>query len=219
MKLYQILVWVLNATELLSCIVAFCYYGKLRGTKWRLLPFYLFAIFSFEMLGRYLGEEPSLRQYNPLLFNYVSFPIQFFFFFRVFFYDQYFTGVKKYVLSAATIYVLAVVADMVYFYDQLYFFHSFSYSVGNIMLLLLLMKYFYSLSTSRDILQFSYSMMFWFCLGVFIYYIGTLPLWALRNVLAFNHRNLFLQYACAGLVMASVMYLIFIIGIIRCRLK
>jgi hypothetical protein len=219
MKLYLTLVWVLNAVELLSCIIGFVYYRKLQSTKWRLLPFYLLLIFVFEMLGRYLATNSSLIRYNPMLFNYVSFPTQFLFFFWIFYREPYFEKVKKIILSAAAIYLLAVVADALYFSEKKYFFHSFSYSIGNVFLLIMLIKYFYELSISEEILGFSYSLMFWFSLGVVVYYIGTLPLWSLRNLLAFKHPDIFFPYAIAGLFMSICMYCLFIVGIIKCKRK
>jgi hypothetical protein len=213
------MVWVLNAIELFTCIIAFVYYNKLRATRWRLLPFYLLAIIALELLGRYLGSTPELRKYNPLMFNYISFPLQFLFFYWIFYTDVYFAENKKHIWGCIILYLLALVADAVYFTNKSYFFHSFSYSIGNIILLLLLMKYFYKLSTSDDILKFSENIMFWFCLGVLIYYVGTLPLWALRNVLVFQHPGIFLKYSYTSQVLDYLMYSLFTIGIIRCKLK
>lgn len=215
MKLYNSLVWALNAMELTACITGFLYFGKLRGTQWRLLPFYLLSIFLFEMLGRFLNATPSLLYLNPLLFNYVSFPMQFFFFFYIFFTDSFFERKKSLAFAFVVLYLVSVAVDFIYFRKKSMFFHSFSYSFGLILLLLLLIRYFYYLSISPKILFFAKDIMFWFALGLFIYYIGTMPLWSLRNVLVFNHKLIFLRYATIGLVLGGLMYLFFIIGIIK----
>jgi hypothetical protein len=215
MKLYNSLVWALNAMELLSCFVAFAYYNKLRGTKWRLLPFYLLAIFALEMLGRYLGAEKSLRYLNPILFNYVSFPMQFLFFFYIFYRNPFFVRQKKLITVFTILYLVSVVLDYFYFRKSKLFFHSFSYSSGLVLLLILLIRYFYCLSTSERILFFARDIMFWFALGLFIYYIGTMPFWALRNMLTLENKELFLRYASIGYVLDCFMYLFFIIGVVK----
>lgn len=218
MKTYETMVWGLNVMELLSCVTAFAYYKKLQASKWRLFPFYLLAIVLLEVAGRFLAGSPELRRFNPYLFNYIGFPLQFLFFYWIFYKDAS-VQERKFITAGVMVYLVSVFADAVYFSGKTYFFHSFSYSTGNIILLVLLISYFYKLSTSDSILLFSRNIMFWVSLGVFIYYVGTLPLWSLRNVLAFQHPAIFLKYSYISFILDYLMYLFFIIGIIRCKLK
>ena len=81
MRSYNILVWGLNAMELISAVFAFSMYQQHRSAKWRLFPFYLLLIFLFEMAGRVLASESEWMHLNALLFNYLCFPVQFLFFF------------------------------------------------------------------------------------------------------------------------------------------
>jgi hypothetical protein len=136
MKGYITMVWVLNVMELLSCITGFIYFRKLKATSWRLLPFYLLAIICFEMVGRYLANSPGLIRYNPILFNYISYPMQFLFFFYLFYIHSYFIKKEQLVIAGVVIYVISIIADIFIFSKRVYFFHSFSYCTGALVYLI-----------------------------------------------------------------------------------
>jgi hypothetical protein len=219
MKYYSLFVWGLNAVELISCVLAFLFYIQRKPAKWRLFPFYLLAVFLFEMTGRYLAAEPSLLYLNPLLFNFISFPAQFLFFFYLYSRDDFFRNNGIQLRVFILVYLVAVVTDAFFFRNKVYFFHSFSYSIGTILLLVVLIQYFYRLSTSDKILYFSRDSMFWFSLGLFIYYIGTMPYWAIRNVLVYQHRTLFINYSIVVLLLDILMYCLFIVSVIKWKRK
>lgn len=215
MRAFTLLVWGLNAIELISALVAMVMFHRYRPAKWRLFPFYLLAIFLFEMTGRILAAEQDWIHLNALMFNYICFPMQFLFFFYMYGNDQYFRNSKFQVKLFAGIYLFAVLADAVFFRDKMYFFHSFSYSIGTILLLILLVQYFYRLSISERILSFASDSMFWFSLGLFIYYVGTMPYWAVRNMLVYQHRDLFFNYSLVVLVLDILMYFLFIVTTLK----
>ncbi len=219
MGTYNYMVWVLNALEIIACITGFLYLKKLQKADWKLLPYYLLTIVTFEFLGRYLSSVGELYKYNPIMFNYISYPMQFLFFFYLFYRHQYFARKKQLIVAGIIIYLISIVADVFVFSKRIYFFHSFSYCTGVLLLLILLLIYFLDFIKGKEILNFSTDLMFWFCVGLLVYYIGTLPFFALRNNLAYNHKDIFFKYAYAGLVLDYCMYLLFIIGIKRCRVK
>lgn len=212
------MVWVLNFLEIAACITGFISFKKLKNTYWKWLPFYLFFIVCLEFTGRYFA---STEQYaaNLLLFKYIGFPAQFFFFYFMFYKHRYYTNKSGLVVAGGIIYLTSIIIETIFLEKKYYWFHSFSYSVGNVILLVLLLTYFFTLIKGKDILYFSNSLMFWFSLGLLVYYLGTLPYWALRNMLIMKYRSVFESYSYVMLVLNYCMYLLFITGIIKCRPK
>ena len=218
MEALRYMVWVLNILEIAACITGFIYFKKLKNTYWRWLPFYLLFIICVEFTGRYFADTNQLMN-NILLYKYIGFPVQFLFFYFIFFQHEYFSNKKRLILVGAGIYLASIVVEIIFFSDKYYWFHSFSYSIGNIILLILVLIFFLAFIQSKEILNFSKTLMFWFCLGLFIYYLGSFPYWGLRNVLAVKYRNIFETYTLISLALGYCMYLLFITGIVRCKLK
>ena len=218
MKAITNMVWILNFLEIIACITGFIYYRKLKTSYWRWLPFYLLFIVCLEFTGRYFANTAQLTN-NMLLFKYIGFPGQFLFFYFIFYQHEYFKDKKSMIVVGAVTYLASIVIEKILLSDRYYWFHSFSYSIGNIILLVFLLIFFLRFIQSKEILSFSENMMFWFCLGLFIYYLGSFPFWGLRNVLAIRYRSVFETYNLVNLALDYCMYLLFTIGIIRCKLK
>lgn len=218
MKAISDMSWALSALEIIACLVSFIYYNKLRPTYWRWLPFYLLFIVCLESVSRYLSNT---QHYSLQLsmYKYIGFPVQFLYFYFVFYKDSYFEKSRKWVLAGTVIYLAAVIMEAVFLSSKYYWFHSFSYSVGNIALLVMLLAFFLRFVQEKELLDFSQNLMFWFCLGLLLYYLGTFPFWALRNVLIMKYRSIFETYLYAFFILNYCMYLLFTIGIIRCKLK
>lgn len=218
MKVIFNMVWVLNILEIIACLVSFLYFKKLRSTYWRWLPFYLLFIIIMEFIGRYFAATGQY-QVNTLLFRYIGFPIFFLFYFSVFYQHEYFTNKRKWITGGAVFYLASVVAEGFLKHENSYWFSSLSYCTANLLLVIYLLIFFLKLIPSDDILNFSKSLMFWFCLGLLIYYVGTLPYYGLRNLLAFRHIKIYIMYSYIWIILNFCMYLLFITGLILCKQK
>lgn len=218
MKVIFNMIWVLNFLEITACLVSFFYFKKLKSNYWRWLPFYLLFIVIMELIGRYFAAT-SQYQINILLFRYVGFPLFFFFYFAVFYQHEYFFGKRKWIIGGALFYLASVAAESLLKHENSYWFSSLSYCTANLLLVIYLLIYFLQLVRSNDILNFSKSLMFWFCLGLLVYYVGTLPYYGLRNLLAFRHVNIYITYSYIWIILNYCMYLLFITGIIYCKQK
>lgn len=212
------MIWLLNALEILACVFAFAYWRKLKNSQWKWLPFYLLAVVVIEFTGRLLANNNQFSA-NINMYKFIGFPVQFLFFFFMFYQYRYFQKKRYWILTAIVVYIFSIVFETFFISNQSYWFNSFSYSVGNLLLLYFLLFYFFRFVQSREILYYKYDIMFWFCLGLLIYYVGTLPYWALRNLLVSRYRSIFEIYSYIWLMLDYLMYLIFINGIVKCRLK
>lgn len=205
---------ILNIFEALACLAGFLYWKKIRNSYWYLFPLYLGIIVLTEFTGEYFLHVKKDLDLNIAVYRYFGIPVQFFFFYWLFY--QYFKSIKrnKWPLFFGAIYLASWVFDLTYMSRIKLFFDSFSYVIGCIMLLVLLLIYFIRFVKSDELLQYKSSMMFWVCLGVMIFYIGSLPFWGLRTTLLMKYPNLFYVYWHIQFVFNCMMYILFSVSFI-----
>jgi hypothetical protein len=205
---------VLNLFEITACAAGFYYWKKIRHTHWKYFPFYLAAIVLFELTGKYLTY---IRQ-NHLkvnMYNYLVIPLQVFFFIWLFYRELAHTRFKKLPLAAAGIYGVCWVADVwVLKKKTLWWLSSFSYSLGVLLLLVMILAFLYLLANSSEVLFLKTNMMFWVCLGLVVFYFCTLPFFGIGNYLYYNHPKIYIGYARAVYFLNYGMYGIFTIAFI-----
>jgi hypothetical protein len=205
---------VLNIFEALACITGFLYWKKIRNSYWYLFPVYLAIIVLTELTGEYLLHVKKDLDVNIALYRYFGVPVQFFFFYWLFY--QYFKSTKrnKWPLYSAAIYLASWLTDLVYLSSFKLYFDSFSYAVGCILLLVLLLIYFTRFIKSDELLHYKSSMMFWVCMGIFIFYIGSLPFWGLRTTLYRQYPDFFYTYWYTQYGLNYLMYILFSVSFI-----
>jgi hypothetical protein len=218
--------------ELLACVMGFVYWKKIKNTYWKWFPIYLAVIVLLELTGKFLIEfldDPSRSINDPEryrgtninagLYRYFGIPIQFLFFFWLFW--RYFSNKKEYrwPMIGAAIYVLSWFAEMLLFQKQQFWFMSFSYTIGNIVLLVLIILFFVRFINSENILKYKQSMMFWVCFGLMAFYLVTFPFYALRNTLWKSNRSVFYIYSYVSMGLDYLMYIFFTISFIWGRPK
>lgn len=209
--------WALNFFELLASVVGFLYWNKLRYSYWKWFPIYLAVILVVELTGKYILLVAGNVELNIRLYRYFGTPVQFLFFFWLF--SRYFKHSKEryWAITGACIYILCALVELYYLSGRKFWFFSFSYTAGNIILIILIMIFFVKLIGSQDILHYKYNMMFWVCLGLLIYYLGTLPFWGLRNMLLASYPKLFRTYWYIQFGFDYLMYIFFVIGFVCSR--
>jgi hypothetical protein len=221
MKPYDIFVLGLNACELIACVVGFIYWKKIKNTYWKWFPVYLGILFLVEMTGKVLRLVFHDNETNTALYRYFGIPIQFLFFFWLFY--CYFSNLnkkdKRWPLTGAAIYIGAWFTEWLFFEKVKAWFMSFSYTMGNIVLLVLVILFFIRFINSEMILKYRESLMFWVCLGLLAFYLGTFPYYALRNTLYSNLNSVFKAYSYVSLGLDYLMYIFFTIAFICGRPK
>ncbi len=201
--------------EVAACITGFVYWKKLAQSHWKYFPVYLAIIVIVEAAGKYLSLN-GLGRLNGYMYNYVAIPLQVLFFNWLFYKEFTQTRFRWLPVFSAGIYLAAWGAESFLFHKtKPAWLWSFSYSVGIILLVVLVLAFLYLLTTTgNSILFIKNNMMFWVCIGIFVFYFCTLPFFGLGNYLYQQHRGVYFGYARATYFMNGAMYSLFIIAFI-----
>ncbi len=204
---------ILYLLELVACITGFIYWNKIKGSFWKWFPFYLAIICAVEITGDFLNYQKEYTVKN-LIYNNFSIPLEFLFLYWL--YYKYAAGEKKkrLVILCTVIYLTSIVLDQVYFKDTNYYFNSFSYCIGNMVLLVAIISFFIQFSNSNEILHYRSSMIFWVSLGALIFYLGSLPFYGLYNLLYKKYFEIFIFYSYIMYVCNWIMYSLFTVAFI-----
>lgn len=211
--------WGLNALELLACITGCIYWKKIRHSYWKWFPVYLGVIVAIELSAKYIREVLNNVNLNSRIYLFLGIPLQFLFFFWLFW--KYYRNSKagRWPLAAAGLYIVCWITDIIAYSKEQVRFFSFSYTAGNILLLILIITFFVRLVQTDEVLAFKSNMMFWVCLGLLLFYLGTFPFYGLRNTLRVNYPALFNVYWYIQFGLNYCMYISFILGFIWSRPK
>lgn len=184
-------------------MVGFIKWQNIKKTYWAYFPFYLIIIALFNIARRYWMD-------TALIYSFLSIavvPLEFLFFFWLF----YKNGQKKLpIIIGSIIYMIAFLIET-FGVDTMKsnYFMSFSYSIGNIILLIFILQYFYKLIYSDRILNFYRERMFWVALGLLVFFLGTFPYFGLYNLMLSKYFNLLVTYTWVEIFLDYTMYLLF----------
>ena len=214
MNTQEYFILALNFCELAACFAGFYYWQKIKNSYWKWFPVYLAVIVVIEVLGKLLRLYFGPASWNTHLYIYFGIPIQFLFFFWLF--SKQADAKKKRVMFIipALVYIGAWVIERIFLAETRLWFTSFSYTIGNLLLVVLLINYLLKFINSDDILNYKQNMMFWVSVGLAVFYLGTFPFYALRNTLYYNYNGIFVVYQSIQLILDCLMYLIFALAFI-----
>jgi hypothetical protein len=214
METLALLKWMLNAVEAIACVIGFLYWVKIKDSHWRWFPFYLVAIVIAEILGSHF-HQTAQHDIKLGMYNYVVIPLEILFFSWIFYKEFQTSRLRLIPLIAAALYAVCWLADMFLISrNPLWWVQSFSYTVGIILMLLLVLTYLYVLATGDGILFMKQNMMFWVCMGLFVFYFCSLPFFGVGNYLFSHYKNIYIGYAYAMYVLNIIMYSFFITAFI-----
>lgn len=210
----DILRYIIVSLETLAAIIGLLYWKKWKGTPYAYFILYLVTIAVAEYFGFYFSKS-GMKVANWALFNYIIIPFEFLFFFWLF---QAELKKKKLALWFVVIYLVSWLIDIFFLaqpaYKSRFWFSSFSYTVGNILLLVFLLLFLIQLVTGDSILYFKNNILFWISLGLLLFYLGTFPYFGLRNLLSLKYKPVYYLYTYLFYALNYLMYLSFIGGLI-----
>lgn len=186
--------------------------GLLYSTKWKkspfiILPFYLIAISCSEFFGAWLRDTGRTNYYYSL---YKYFVLILEFITPVFIYLRSGLLSKKWLGTIAAIFFLAWLAEVIFLTNSKLPFTSFSYSVGNILLSIIIFMYFRQLISGNQLLAFKRDPYFWYATGLLIFYLGSFPFYLLFNTLAIKfYKDIYLPYNLIVIFLNLTMYTLF----------
>lgn len=208
---YRLILFVLEWVAAFSGLLKWRY---LSVKHWRLFVVYLFIVAVTESGAEIHYHFTKDAFINAAIYNVFLIPLQFIFFFWVF-HREFKTGKQSYwPLACSLVYMSVWVSDYFFMGDKDLAFQSFSYTLGNILLLLLVIIFLARLMNGAGILTFYRERMFWICCGLILFYLGSLPFYGLWNTLANDYPSVFNQYWLVQMYLNYGMYLFFTIAFI-----
>jgi hypothetical protein len=209
MKISDILIFLLQISETASCLVGFIYFSKVKYSYWKFFPLYLAFIAISEYIGPFLPKKA-----NELFYNDLVIPVEFLFFFWLFYKSFKKEKFKSLPVFFGGIYLLSSFVESQFYSKQQHFFSSFSYTIGNLLLLILILRFYIQLVSSDEIVFFRQNMLFWICIGLLIFFLGSFPYYGLLNQSWKTYPRIMPIYRYIVLVFNSVMYIMFAISFI-----
>lgn len=198
--LRETLIWI----ELIAAIFALFYWNKLKNSHWKWFIVYLCVIFIVEAFSRWgLKNNPNYRVY---LYDFFGIPVQFLFFYWLY----AIKSLKNYMLfwACTLLYALSFLPYFTLFARESIV-YSLSYTVGNVLLLLMVFLEILKQIKSEKILLFRSNFMFYINIGIIVFYIGTLPFFSFYGLIL-KDLQFWTNYYIFFMVANHIMYLLFI---------
>jgi len=215
MTYIELLKQVLYIGEILTFASVLYTYKKSNNT---LLLLYFGFIVLAETIGKYLVTN-KFFDYSKYWFAYFVIPLEFFFWYW-FFYQHFKKKNEKLIIKTGMLLLaISFIVEWLFFYDSKAVFISLSYTLGNLILLLIILMYFKSLIHTERILTFDKELEFWICCGLLLFYLGTFPMFGLYNYFLNNYPQELRIYYVVMLVLNSLMYLLFSFGMLWTKPK
>jgi hypothetical protein len=192
--------------ELVACIAGLACYKKIRHSFWKIFPLYLVFVVLAEQTGNYLRLHYPL-EVNVHFYSYFEIPVEFVFFFTLFRLADKRNRYNWISLLCMGTYLACWLVEILL--KKPIFFYYFSYTVGNLLLLILILRFFIRLVTSDGIITFKRNMLFWVSLGLLIFYLGSFPYFALVEFMANKYPDLIYTYKDITYFLNCFMYLMF----------
>lgn len=218
MTVIELLKTSLYLAEGITFLSALYNYYHTKSNQYKYLTLYFLFIVLAEQIGRFLVYN-DLLDITKYWYSFIVIPVEFFFFFWFFF--THFTSPKDKTIPkyGSILLLLAFIADWLFFYNTKAVFISLSYTLGNLILLVVVLIYFRNLIHSKRILNFTNEIEFWISLGLLLFYLCTFPFFGLYNYFFVNYPIEFRTYYIIMLLLNILMYLIFSIGLLWTKRK
>lgn len=194
--------------EGLAAFISILYYRRAKDHYWKYFSFYLVLIFFCESFGKWGGN--FIKYDKPLFFNYFVIPVEFLFFYWLYAAKSLKKPKLFYIIS--TLYLLSFIPNE-FFLPSTKIIFSFNYTLGCLILMVLVIMEYYRQVNSSDILNFNKNKMFYINLGVTLFYIGTLPFWTFFSLLT-KYMELWNIYFNYFLISGIIMYILFSVSFI-----
>jgi len=203
--------------EAVAAVTGFITWNKWKNHYFKWVPIYLLVLVFCECAGYYLGLTKNYDAVKTLyMFFVIPFEISFICWL---FYRNLSARFKSLVVILWVTYFISMILDHILFDGKDYVFMSLSYTVGNAVILILVLCYFYTLLLSAGILHFKSDIMFWISAGLLIFYLGTFPYYGLYNTMAKHYMGSFISYTWVMIFLNYAMYILFTIGFICGKAK
>jgi hypothetical protein len=189
--------------ELSALIISMLTWQALKGTAFRLFPFFLFFIVAVEGIGIYTGR--ALHYKNAWFYN-ISTTLEFIFYARIFSLTLRDPLFKKAAGRFMVVYPILVLMNIA-FIQGFTEFHSYTNALGSVFMVIFCCLFFYELLLNPLEGELRKEPMFWISTGILFFYLGNLSFDLLYNLLkndatgrdlfkSINNNLILILYSC-----------------------
>ena len=206
--------------SLFLCVVLYAifYFKKSFSIHLKYFLAYLFAVFSLELVSKYLYD----RKHNTLLVYHLITFLEFNFLFL------FFKHIIEGKLTKKLLFMTLYIFNIIYVLSSLYYmlkgdffikYNSIASISGSILIAIILFYFCIDFLSSNKILNYKKALSMWITFGLLVYYLGTIPITSIINLMDNIPKKevVFLYNIQFGL--SIFMYSCFIFGILWSQKK
>ncbi len=162
--------------ELGTALLATVHYSKYKSTFLKFLMPLLWLVVLLEFSIWAMRHYYGITFQNNYLYNLLN-VTQHFFFLLVYYKFMKRPGLKTISFCILVVYAIAVAYNLIWLQqiNSTTPFHTFSFTVGAVLLILSIFLFFLDLLKSEQIINISYNLLFWISLGLIVFNTGILP--------------------------------------------
>ena len=204
--------------ELIAGLTGIVFYFKKRRVIWFAFAVFLVCLFGMEVLGQWLGQQKMVIA-NTNLYKWFIIPLLFTSY-HLMYYSFSSKKVKPFIIYSLFVFILMALIENLYLSKQHFYTISITLGYGCTAILLFSLNYFFWLLKDDALLHYRYSMPFWFCTGLLVFYLGSFPYLVLFNSLGFSvNKAAYNLFRWCFIFLNYIMYLLFTIGFLWSKPK
>lgn len=203
--MHQFLLIFLLFCQGITFLTGMLYWSKIKNSIWKYFVIYLGFIFLSECLGKF-SVYMQWNSFNIAYFHYIVIPLEFLFYFWFLAYLNKSINSKKVAIIFSSIYLLSLILENLFSAHNLFL--VISYSIGNLFLLILIIKIVMELMNGESIINFYTNPIFYLIIGLLLFYLGTFPFYAFKNIW-YSFPKIGNRYYFIATILNCIMYCMF----------
>ena len=208
MNLFHVFAYFSYAFIITVGIIGIYNWKNLESKHWKQFAIYLIFLGSMEFFNDFLVRIDH-RDWNSLIIIHFVIPLEFIFYYYLFLKESNSNREKNLAYLSILVYIISFFVEAFLAKSSVDFLSN-SYLIGNVFMLILILHYFYKLVMSDRILYFTTLRMFWLCVGLLIFWLGTLPYYGAFTFMYKHYPNFFNIYGQLKSILSLTMYVFFI---------
>lgn len=162
------------------------------------------------MFGEFFGRFCQIMEWkslNHFYFTFFAIPLQFLFFYWLYFANSNSTRLRNIVMGSSTLYLISLFIETVL--HSYFKFYSLSYALGVLLLLIIVIMFLLELIKNQSLQNFTQHKMFYITIGILLFYLGSLPFYAFKDYFWEQYKSIGKVYWHVATFLNCVMYCMF----------
>ncbi len=214
--MYKVFISLLLSIEGIACLAGLFKWSTVRHTLWKYFVIYLAFVFISEVFGL-LCVYYQWKEINQFYFSFFVIPLEFIFFFCLYGVHSVSTKGKYVTIFSVILYLISLALENSLANEFNFF--SMSYTVGNLLLLIVIFRYLYFYLKSDDLLLIRGNPLIYISIGLLVFYIGSFPFYGLKNYLWTHYKIIGTNYWYFATILNCIMYCMFTASFIWGKFK